>query len=326
MCATCGQEQQEEIDRLLYRTKLEMHGAVQSGWHSPERPNVPSASQQLKVGSDGAQNRGPSKGKKRDRGVQGIDPAKQDRDCPLKVNGSEPGNVKRDSTKSEVAEMTEKDGLPNAEAVKKLVNFMQHDQIERKLDFAGRARLADIIAATESPDCLSRFMQLKGLLVLNDWLQEIHKGRSGEGLSYKETDKPIEELILALLHALAKLPINLAALQSCSIGKSVNHLRSYKNPEIQRKARCLVDIWKKRVDTEMRSADAEMKSKSTDGKLVLSGQAVSWSREVGFPEISSDSSVKNKGFSLSSPKAFSATPGAVAGGKCIRSTLVMLHI
>uniref|UniRef100_A0ACD5YYT3 Uncharacterized protein n=2 Tax=Avena sativa TaxID=4498 RepID=A0ACD5YYT3_AVESA len=303
-------ERQEEVNRLLHKTRLEMHGAVQSGGHSPKRPNVLSASQQLKAGSDGAQNCGPAKGKKRDRGEQGIDPAKRDRDCPLKVDDSEPGNVKRDNTKSEIAEITEKDGLPHAEAVEKLVNFMQLDQIERKMDFAGRVRLADIIAATESPDCLSRFMQLRGLPVLNDWLQETHKGRSGEGSSPKETDKPIEELILALLRALAKLPISLAALQSCSIGKSVNHLRSYKNPEIQRKAKCLVDSWKKRVDAEM---------KSTDAKPVVSGQAVSWSGKVGFPEVSSagngrsgssEPSPKNTMFYLSSPKALSATPGA----------------
>ncbi|XP_044952647.1 uncharacterized protein LOC123402758 [Hordeum vulgare subsp. vulgare] len=303
-------ERQEEVNRLLDRTRLEMHGAVRSGGHSPKRPNVLSASQQLKACSDGAQNCGPSKGKKRDRGEQGIDQAKRDSDCPLKVDDSEPGNVKGDNMKSEIAEITEKDGLPHAEAVDKLVQFMQLDQIERKMDLAGRVRLADIIAATESPDCLSRFMQLRGLPVLNDWLQETHKGKSGEGGSPKETDKPTEELILALLRALAKLPISLTALQSCSIGKSVNHLRSYKNPEIQRKARYLVDSWKKRVDAEM---------KSTDAKSVVSGQAVSWSGKVGFPEISSagngrsgssEPSPKSAGFHLSSPKALSATSGA----------------
>ncbi|VAI49436.1 unnamed protein product [Triticum turgidum subsp. durum] len=303
-------ERQEEVNRLLDRTRLEMHGAVRSGGHSPKRPNVLSASQQLKACSDGAQNCGPSKGKKRDRGEQGIEPAKRDSDCPPKVDDGEPGNVKGDNMKSEIAEMTEKDGLPHAEAVDKLVQFMQLDQIERKMDLAGRVRLADIIAATESPDCLSRFMQLRGLPVLNDWLQETHKGKSGEGGSPKETDKPTEELILALLRALAKLPISLIALQSCSIGKSVNHLRSYKNPEIQRKARYLVDSWKKRVDAEMKSSDA---------KPVVSGQAVSWSGKVGFPEISSagigrsdssEPSPKSAGFHLSSPKALSATSGA----------------
>ncbi|CAM0944229.1 unnamed protein product [Alopecurus aequalis] len=300
----------DEVNRLLYRTRLEMHGVVQSGGHSPMRPIVPQASPQLKAGSDGAQNCGSSKGKKRDRGEQGIDPAKRDRDFPPKVDDSEAGNIKGDNMKSEIAEITEKDGLPHVEAVEKLVNFMQHDQTERKMDFTARVRLADIIAATESPDCLSRFMQLRGLPVLNDWLQETHKGKSGEGGSPKETDKPIEELILALLRALAKLPISLAALQSCSIGKSVNHLRSYKNPEIQRKAKCLVDSWKKRVDAEM---------KSTDAKPVISGQAVSWSGKVVVPEISSagngrsgssESSPKNAMYYLSSPKALSATPGA----------------
>ncbi|KQK01967.1 uncharacterized protein LOC100824814 isoform X2 [Brachypodium distachyon] len=299
----------EEVNRLLYRTRLEMHAAVQSGGHSPKRLNVPSASQQLKASSDGAQNCGPSKGKKRDRVEQGIDPAKRDRDCLLKDDDTEPGNFKGDNMKLVIAKITEKSGLPHAEAVEKLVHFIHHDQTERKMDFADRVRLADIIAATESPDCLNRFMQLRGLPVLNDWLQETHKGKSGEGGSPKDTDKPIEDLILALLRALAKLPISLTALQSCSIGKSVNHLRSHKNPEIQKKAKCLVENWKKRVDAEM---------KSTDAKPVLSGPAISWSGKAVFPEISSagngrsgssEPSPRNPLSQLSSPKALSAKPG-----------------
>ncbi|KAF0932609.1 hypothetical protein E2562_010482 [Oryza meyeriana var. granulata] len=170
--------------------------------------------------------------------------------------------------------------------------------------------LADIITATESPDCLGRFVQLRGLPVFDDWLQEAHKGKSGEGGSPKETDKPMEELLLALLRALARLPINLNALQSCSIGKSVNHLRSHKNPEIQKKAKCLVENWKKRVDAEM---------KSNDVKPVVSGQAVSWPGKSGFAEISSagnrrsgssEPSLKSPVSQLSSSKALTAKPGA----------------
>ncbi|EEC73985.1 hypothetical protein OsI_08894 [Oryza sativa Indica Group] len=302
-------ERQEEVNRLLHRTKLEMHAAVQSGGRSPKRLNGPSSAQQ-KSGSDGAQNCGLSKGKKRDRGEQGTDPAKRDRERPLKAEDGESGNFKVENLKSEITKITEKGGLPHAEAVEKLVHLMQLDRTERKIDLPGRVILADIIAATESPDCLGRFVQLRGLPVFDDWLQEAHKGKSGEAGSPKETDKPMEDLVLALLRALAKLPINLTALQSCSIGKSVNHLRSHKNPEIQKKAKCLVENWKKRVDAEM---------KSNDVKPVVSGQAVSWPGKPGFPEISSagnrrsgssESSLKSPVSQLSSSKALTSKPVA----------------
>ncbi|KAL5212971.1 hypothetical protein ABZP36_023818 [Zizania latifolia] len=302
-------ERQEEVNRLLYGTKLEMHAAVQSGGRSPKRLNGPSSAQQ-KSGSDSAQNCGLLKGKKRDRGEQGTDPAKRDRERSLKVEDGESGNLKVENVKSEIAKITEKGGLLHVEAVEKLVHLMQLGRTERKIDLAGRVMLADTIAATESPDCLDRFVQLRGLPVFDDWLQEAHKGKSGEGGSPKETDKPMEDLLLALLRALAKLPINLTALQSCSIGKSVNHLRSHKNLEIQKKAKCLVENWKKRVDAEM---------KSNDVKAVVSGQAVSWPGKPGFAEISSvgnrrsgssEPSLKSPVFQFSSSKVLTAKPGA----------------
>ncbi|AQL05401.1 BAH domain [Zea mays] len=299
----------EEVNRLLHRTRLEMRAALQSGGRSPKRLNGPSASQQLKTASVGTQNGGLSKGKKRDRSEQGVDPAKRDRDRLLKVDDSEPGIFNLDDIKSEIAKITEKDGLPNAEAVEKLVHLMQLDRTEQKIDLSGRVILADVIAATENPDCLGRFVQSRGLPVLDSWLQEAHKGKSGDGSSPKEADKPIDELLLALLRALAKLPINLSALQSCSIGKSVNHLRSHKNLEIQKKAKCLVENWKKRVDAEM---------KSNDVKPLVSGQSVSWSGKAGFQEISnagtkrggsSENSPKNPVPTLSSSKFLTDKPG-----------------
>ncbi|CAL4923960.1 unnamed protein product [Urochloa decumbens] len=302
-------ERQEEVNRLLHRTKLEMRAAVQSGGRSPKRLNGPSASQQPKTTPDGVQNGGLSKGKKRDRGEQGIDPAKRDRDRLVKADDSEPGSFNLEDIKSEVAKITEKGGLPNAEAVEKLVHLMQLDRTEQKIDLAGRVVLADVIAATESLDCLGRFVQSRGLPVLDSWLQEAHKGKSGDGSSPKEADKPIDELLLALLRALAKLPINLSALQSCSIGKSVNHLRSHKNFDIQKKAKCLVENWKKRVDAEM---------KSNDAKPLVSGQSVSWSGKTGFQEISnagnkrggsSETSPKNPVPTVSSSKVLTDKPG-----------------
>ncbi|XP_051192634.1 uncharacterized protein [Lolium perenne] len=285
----------EEVNRLLHRTRLEMHAAVQSGGRSPKRLNSPSSAQQ-KSGSDDAQNCGLSKGKKRERVEQGIDPAVRDRDRPLKVEDGELGNLKVDNMKHTVAKFmtkfTNKGGLCHDEAVEKLIQLMQLDRTERKIDLGGRVLLAHIITATESPDCLRRFVQLRGLPVLNEWLQETHKGKSGEGGSPKETDKRVEEFLMALLRALAKLPINLNALQSCSIGKSVNHLRSHRNVEIQKKAKCLVENWKKRVDAEM---------KSNEAKPVVSGQAVSWSGKGGAAEITNGGN-RRSGLSETSPK------------------------
>ncbi|KAM0927193.1 hypothetical protein ACQ4PT_003272 [Festuca glaucescens] len=288
-------ERQEEVNRLLHRTRLEMHAAVQSGGRSPKRLNSPSSAQQ-KSGSDDAQNCGLSKGKKRERVEQGIDPAMRDRDRPLKVEDGELGNLKVDNMKHTIAKFmtkfTNKGGLSHDEAVEKLIQLMQLDRTERKIDLGGRILLAHIITATESPDCLRRFVQLRGLPVLNEWLQETHKGKSGEGGSPKETDKRVEEFLMALLRALANLPINLNALQSCSIGKSVNHLRSHRNVEIQKRAKCLVENWKKRVDAEM---------KSNEAKPVVSGQAVSWSGKGGAAEITNGGN-RRSGLSETSPK------------------------
>ncbi|KAJ1294947.1 hypothetical protein BS78_01G185300 [Paspalum vaginatum] len=245
-----------------------MNVAVQSGGRSPKRLDGPPASQQPETAPDATQNCGLSKGKKRGRDEQGIEPAKRGRDRLL-VDDGEPRS-KVDDMKSEVAKI-EKSGLPNAEAVEKLVHLMQLDQTEQRIDLAGRVILADVIAATESLDCLGRFMQSRGLPVLDSWLQEAHKRKSGDGSSSKEADKPFDGLLLALLRALSKFPINVSALQSCSIGKSINYLHCHKNLEIQEKAKCLVENWKKRVDAEMKSNDAKP----------LSGQSASWSGEAG---------------------------------------------
>ncbi|XP_072990018.1 uncharacterized protein [Typha latifolia] len=275
-------ERQEEVDQLLDRTQLEMHAALQSGGRSPKPLNGPSSTHQLKPGSDSVQNSSSSlpsqvKGKKRDRSDPDTEPIKRDRDRSAKAEDGDSVSYKFDNIKAEIAKITEKGGLDNSEAVEKLVNLMLLDRTERKLDLAGRVMLADIIAATDRYDCLGRFVELRGVSVLDDWLQEAHKGKNGDGNSPKESDKATEELILALFRALDRLPVNLDALRACQIGKSVNNLRSHKNLEIQKKSRSLVDTWKKRVGAEM---------KINDAKSVGSSQAVTWPGKPGFSEVS----------------------------------------
>ncbi|KAL2243980.1 UNVERIFIED_CONTAM: hypothetical protein Sindi_0516000, partial [Sesamum indicum] len=273
-------ERQEEVDQLLYKTRIEMHETSHPGGRSPKLIIGPTSVSQLKPGSDNVQNSGTSfpsqgKGKKRERGDHTADPVKRERFS--RTDEGDSAQYKAESSlKSDIARITEKGGVVDLEGVEKLVQLIQPDRIERKMDWISRSMLVGVIAATEKVECLNRFVQLRGLPVLDEWLQDIHKGRGG-GNSSKDGDKSLEDFLLVLLRALDKLPVNLHALQTCNIGRSVNHLRSHKNVEIQRKARSLVDTWKKRVEAEMISIDA--KSGSTQATSV-------WSSKSRLPEAS----------------------------------------
>lgn len=273
------QERQEEVDKLLDKTQLEMHAAVQSGGRSPKPLNGQSSVQQLKSGSDSVQNSGNGtsvssqcKGKRKEKAEQGPEINRKDL-----VSKSENGDsgicVLEGKVKAELAKITEKGALVNIEGVEKLVHLMQPDKTERKIDLAGRILLSDVIASTENIDCLSRFVFLGGVLFLANWLQEAHKGKIGDSTSPRESDKSVDELLMALLRALDRLPVNLDALRASCIGKSVNNLRSHKNSEIQKKARSLVDTWKKRVDAEM------------SNKPVTQNQTIAWSAKLSFSEV-----------------------------------------
>ncbi|KAM7268443.1 hypothetical protein ACFE04_010609 [Oxalis oulophora] len=254
-------EIQEEVDQLLDKTQLEMNGAVQAGGRSPKSLN---GGPQLKSGPDSLQNNNTSssshaKGKNREP----RDPKTEDGDSS---QSSGLGMLK-----VKIGKITEKGALVDFEGVERLVHLMQSD---KKIDIASRMMLLDVIAATDRYDYLGRFVQLKGLLILDEWLQEVHKGKIGS--PKEEGDKSAEEFLFALLRALDKLPVNLHALQTCHVGKSVNNLRSHKNSEIQKKARSLVDTWKKRVEAEMNMNDTKTGS----------GQVVSWSTKPAPSEVS----------------------------------------
>uniref|UniRef100_A0A1D1ZLJ1 Transcription elongation factor A protein 2 n=1 Tax=Anthurium amnicola TaxID=1678845 RepID=A0A1D1ZLJ1_9ARAE len=283
----------QEVDQLLEKTQIEMHAALQPGGRSPKQLSGHLSSQKLNSSSDSIQNSSiqnssisvtsHTRSKKRgEKGDQGSESMKRERSS--KADDGDSGHFRLDSMiKAEIAKITDKGGLTNNDAVEKLVQLMQLDRGERKIDLAGRVLLADVITATDRNDCLGRFVHLRGVPLLDDWLQEAHKGKIGDGTSPKEGDKSVEDLLLALLRALDKLPVNLNALQTCNIGKSVNHLRSHKNSEIQKKARCLVDAWKKRVDAEM--IKLEM-AKLNEIKSAGSNQAVSWPGKPGFSGVS----------------------------------------
>ncbi|KAL6013580.1 hypothetical protein ACLOJK_004078 [Asimina triloba] len=278
-------EQQEEVDQLLDKTRLEMHAAVQSGGCSPKPLNGPTSTQQLKPSSEGIQNHTPfpsqGKGKKRE-GDQGPEPIKRVRS--YRVDDGDSGQPRKEGMlKAEVAKIIDKGGLINLEAVEKLVCLMQTEKAEKKIDLSGRLMLVDVVAATEKLDCLTRFVHLRGVPILDEWLQEAHKRKIGDGSS--QSDNSIEQFLSALLRALAKLPVNLHALRSCNVGKSVNNLRTHKNLEIRKKARTLVDTWRKRVEAEMMINDVEAEMKINDAKSGAS-QPISWPGKPGLSELS----------------------------------------
>ncbi len=290
------QEHQEEVDLLLDRTKLEMQAASsQSGGASPRAltgPNIPS-SPQLQASVEGVQQNAlyslpaAGKGKKRERADQNSDPSKTEHN--VKFDDPDTSTLKRERSMKydKIATILDKDGgLLNVGVVEHLVQLMRNDLLQdggRKVAdvVAHRTMLAGVIAATENSECLNQFVHLGGLCSLDDWLQEAHKGKlGGDGGSLKECDKVVEDLLLALLRALDRLPVDLKALKTCYVGKSVNHLRSHKNVDIQKKARKLVEVWKKRVDAEM--------SASSEAKPGSAGHGISWSykqlpTELGHP-------------------------------------------
>ncbi|KAL1541523.1 non-specific serine/threonine protein kinase [Salvia divinorum] len=321
-------ERQEEVDQLLDKTRTEMHGTLQPGGRSPKQANGLTSASQLKPSSENAQNSGTSfpsqtKGKKRERGDHSTDPVKRERFSKTDDSGS--GQYKiENNVKSDIAKITEKGGVVDFEGVEKLLQLMQH-RVEKKMDLISRAMLAGVVAATEKIECLNRFVQLKGLSVFDEWLQEIHKGKVGGGNNSKDGDKSVEEFLLVLLRALDNLPVNLPALQTCNIGRSVNHLRSHKNVEIQKKARSLVDTWKKRVQAEMTSIDAETGSAqggpvwssksrlpeaSHAGSRTLSGSDVAMKSSITQHSASKTTSVKSS-HGENNTKSASSSPGPV---------------
>ncbi|KAL8529828.1 hypothetical protein ACS0TY_007039 [Phlomoides rotata] len=250
---------QQEVDQLLYKTRTEMHVTLQPDSRSPKQANGSTSTSQLKPASDSGQNSGTSvpsqnRGKKRERKDHSADPIKRDRSSSRTDDGDSVQCKTETNLKNEIARITEKGGVVDPEGVEKLVQLMQ---LDRKNDLLSRTMLASVMASTDKIDCLNRFVQLRGLSILDEWLQDVHKGKIGDGSNIKSGDKSVEEFLLVLLRALDKLPVNLQALQMCNIGKSVNHLRSHKNSEIHKKARTLVDTWKKRVEAEMISIDAK---------------------------------------------------------------------
>jgi hypothetical protein len=153
-----------------------MHAAVQSGGPSPKDLNGPAST--LKTSSVSTQNTSfPSqvKGKKRERADQNTDPVKRERFSRSEGSDTGHSNPECIMRPEEIARITNKDGsLINSEAVGQLVHLMQLDRSddgEKGSDLAlWRTSLVGVIATTDRDDCLSQFVQLRGLPILDDWL------------------------------------------------------------------------------------------------------------------------------------------------------------
>ncbi|KAI3970551.1 hypothetical protein MKX01_024198 [Papaver californicum] len=294
-------DQQEEVDKLLDKTRIEMNAAVHSGGRSPKPLNVSTPAQQLKPGSDCIQS-SPStlpsqiKGKKRERSDQSSEPVKRERYIK-----SEDGDSGQFIWKYEISKIAEKGGLVDFKGVEKLVQLLQHDSTEKKLELGGRILAAEVIGATERNDCLRQFVHLNGLAVLDEWLREM---KERDGSSPKESDEQVEDFLFAVLRALDKLPVDLHALQNCNVGRSVNHLRTHKNLEIQKKSKSLVDTWKQRVEAEMKII--EMKSGAARAASSHSKQCISDISHAG----SRRTGVSSEGLAKSSVSQPSATKAA----------------
>ncbi|KAK9064770.1 hypothetical protein SSX86_016152 [Deinandra increscens subsp. villosa] len=312
------QELQEEVDQLLDKKLIEMHGAVRTGGRSPKPINGPNGSAQLKPSSDNVQNSSSSisshaRSKKREHGAHNSESVKRDR--LSKVDDADSGQLRPEQIlKTEIAKITDKGGLVDFGGVEKLIQLMRPDSSEKKPNLACRMMLVDVISGTDRFDCLGRFVHLRGLLVLDEWLQEIHKCKIGDG-SHKESDKSVEEFLFSLLRALDRLPVNLHALQTCNVGKSVNHLRSHKNSEVQKKARSLVSTWKRRVEAEMNIIETKS-STSRGGSWPNKSMISDVSHMGGSRRINNSSDVGPKG-STSQPSATKAQQPKQSSGEAV---------
>lgn len=279
-------EHQEEVDQLLTRRRPDMLTATHTGGRSLRTLNLHGPSQQLKLSSEKMQNGSflsQEKSKKREGTDQNTDPAKTE--CSSKAGDSCAGHFKHGHAVRpvEIASIIDKyGGLENSAGVEHLIHLMQEhvdDSAKKGTDLISwRTLLVEVIANTNRDDCLNQFVQIGGLLIMDEWLQAAHKGKNGGGGSPKGGDPIDDELLLMLLHAFNKLPVDLNALKKSSVGKSVNLLRNHRNFEIKKRAKYLVDTWKKRVSAELKDNDAI--SGSSQGASCPSNQALD--EEVHF--------------------------------------------
>ncbi|KAG1354129.1 hypothetical protein COCNU_07G002410 [Cocos nucifera] len=135
-----------------------------------------------------------------------------------------------------------KNGVSTLPRVEELISAMerQKDCVMKNAGDGARqwSTVADTLAATENKACLNRFVELNGLLFLNQWLQEALKCGSNDGSS-----SAMEEVIHSLLGSLERLPVDKKNSTAYGIRATAEQLLAQKNPSIKERVRNLLDKW-----------------------------------------------------------------------------------
>lgn len=138
-----------------------------------------------------------------------------------------------------------KDGLTAPSRVKELFAVIgEKDCVGKNISdkTQERSTVASTIAATENKDCLDLFVHLDGVQLINRWLQDAQKFGNETG------DIVVEELIVELLRALEKLPVDREKLVSSGIWVTVKNLVGHNSSRVQDGASTLFDSWKQDRD------------------------------------------------------------------------------
>ena len=100
---------------------------------------------------------------------------------------------------------------------------------------------------------LSRFIQLNGIEILGEWINE-HRSNS---------DQEDSQIVHSCLSCLNKLTISTDLLDKTQIGKTVNKLSKHPDPSVQAKANTIVSKWKKMVTEQEDSKKPQKPKKET---------------------------------------------------------------
>nr|XP_043612770.1 uncharacterized protein LOC122584777 [Erigeron canadensis] len=150
-----------------------------------------------------------------------------------------------------------KDGITSPERVKDLVTVMQKEKecVENDVGPAARvwSTVADVIAVSESKDCLDLFVELDGVGVINKWLDGFREFGNDSG------NVIVGESVIALLRVLEKLQIDKHRLVASGVRETVMNFVGHGNSAVYVKAKDLCDKWVQIQDTELALGHEETK-------------------------------------------------------------------
>lgn len=137
----------------------------------------------------------------------------------------------------EIAKVAYRDNLVDWEGAERFVQLMQRLSGDSVSDLHGRTILLHAIQLTE---CTYYSILIKGLPLLDQWLQDVIKGKFGD----TDSDESILSFLYVSLGALKVLPVSLYDPKNYKFGKTVNHLRKHQDSIIRMFATNVVDRWK----------------------------------------------------------------------------------